>query len=284
MRLHWFDLALVLVVMTGCSSPTAPPTKISITAAIATQSPVIHPTYTHTPAPTEMPKKSVRISYSYFQGDGGEEIISCLNAYDNERFVLYDDGQLILYDNSKYYQSMLTQKEVEDLIGQITASGFFSLEGDGDQYVEGYATPAIQGNASAALRVDGRSISFRDPTHLIPPLKTALENILTFKPDDLHLYVPDEAVLWVYREDYISDLFSLLHGPPETEYVWTQSEFDLYPFALASLQYELTVITGEQLSFVMKHAHGIPDYFLVRQMDDGQERNYYVFVCPASFY
>jgi hypothetical protein len=273
-----------LMFLISCFPSEAFPTKTSVTAGKVTRThePAVIPP-THTPSPTEVPKKSVRISYSYFQGDGGEEILSCLNAYVNYRFVLYDDGQLILFDNSKYYESMLTQNEVEDLIGQITDSGFLSLEGDGDQYVEGYATPFFQGNASA-LRVDGRSISFQYSDQLALPLQISLEKIFTFKPDDLKLYVPNEAVLWVYREDYMPDSFYLFHEPSKTEYVWTQSAFDLYPFALASFSNELTVITGEQLSFVMKHARGIPDYFLVRQTVGQQELNYHVFVCPNFFY
>lgn len=277
------------MLLISCSPQVTPlPIEASGTAtkAVLTNTPKSIPTFTHTaPSPTQAPapKQSIRISYSVMPGDGVDEIISCINAYLNYRFVLYDDGQVILFRDSKYYEAMLTNNEIEDLIKQITLSGFFSLEGNGDQYSQGYVTPTFQGGWGYELRVDGKSIYFNDPNNLAGPLKTSLELILKFTPLDLDLYFPSRLILWVFPEQYLPPSISPNNEIPKTTEHWTQNEFDLYPFAVSSISYTPPVITGDDVSFIMQYAESVPSYFVVDQMDNQEEQKYHVFVCPDFF-
>lgn len=256
------------------------------TKIVITNTPTILPTSTN-PAPiptqTPAPKKSIRISYSVMPGDGVDEITSCINAYLNYRFVLYDDGQVILFRDSKYYEALLTNNEVEELINQITVSGFLSLEGNGDQYSAGYVTPTFQGGWGYQLRVDEKSIYFDDSENLAKPLKESLELVLKFAPHDLHLYFPNRLILWVFPEQYLPPSISPNNDIPKTTQQWTQNEFDLYPFAVSSISYTPPIITGDELSFIMQYTQTIPSYFLVDQMDNQEEQKYHVFVCPDFF-
>lgn len=213
-------------------------------------------------------------------GDGGDELTSCINAYLNYRFVLYEDGQLILFRDKKYYEALLTSNEIEGLINQITLSGFFSLEGNGDQYRQGYDASDIPSSWGYELRVDNKSIYFKDLDNLASPLKTSLELILKFTPHDFDLYLPNRLILWVFPEQYLPLSISLDNETPKSTQHWTQDEFDLYPFAVSSISYSPPIITGDELSFILHYAQTIPSYFVVDQLVNQEEQEYHVFVCP----
>ena len=282
-------LSLILMLLISCSPQVTPLPMEALatdTKVVFTNTPKPIPTFTNTaPSPTQTPapKKSVRISYSVMPGDGVDEIMSCINAYLNYRFVLYDDGQVILFKDSSYYEAMLTKNEIEELITQITLSGFFSLAGNGDQYSQGYVTPTFQGGWGYQFKVDGKSIYFNDLNNLADPLKTSLELVLKFMPQDLHPYFPNRLILWVFPEEYLPPSIDPNNDIPKTTQQWTQNEFDLYPFAVSSISYTPPIITGDELSFIMQYTQTIPSYFVVDQMVNQEEQKYHIFVCPDFF-
>ena len=72
-----------------------------------------------------------------------DEISACLDGDDTYRFVLNRDGHLIRFDETRYLEARISQAEIDKLLSEIDATGFSSLTGDGDQYIQNPPPPSF---------------------------------------------------------------------------------------------------------------------------------------------
>ena len=106
-----------------------------------------------------------------------DDMSACLASNNIFRFVLYQDGRLIKFDGFQHVETRISQAEHEDFLSNIGATGFTSLRGDVDQYLE---------NAPPASFIDtwGGSVTVHETTitvtpdksdHLVEPVTKTLE-------------------------------------------------------------------------------------------------------------
>src|SRR5574341_348325 len=132
-RSHVFILISCLTLY--CSSCEAP-------SAIGSTS--ISPTNTGKPeSSTTSSNAAVLISFIRQASDGMDDISACLGAYNIYRFVLYGNGQLIRLNEGQYMETHVSQAEIDDLLSKLEETGFSSLAGDGDQYIQNAPPPSF---------------------------------------------------------------------------------------------------------------------------------------------
>jgi len=101
-----------------------------------------------TPTPTTSTVSSIPISndvvvsFVISASDGMDDMSACLASNDIYRFVLYQDGRLVKFDGFQYMETKISQAEMDNFLSDISATGFSSLNGDGDQYIEDAPPPS----------------------------------------------------------------------------------------------------------------------------------------------
>ncbi|MFO7599906.1 MAG: hypothetical protein R6X27_08875, partial [Candidatus Desulfacyla sp.] len=157
----------------------------------------------------------VVVSFIIDASDGMDDMSACLAANDIYRFVLYQDGRLIKFDGFQYMETKISQAEMDNFLTDIEATGFSSLRGNGDQYIE---------NAAPASFIDtwGGSVTVHDTTipvtpgqsdDLVEPVTKTLEIIENYRPANLQPYAPESVSLWVFPEESID--LGLANPTPE---------------------------------------------------------------------
>jgi hypothetical protein len=221
--------------------------------------------------------KDVVVSFIIDASDGMDDMSACLAANDIYRFVLYADGRLIKFDGFQYVETRISQSEMEDFLSSIEATGFSSLSGNGDQYIENAPPPSFKDTWGGTVTVKEKTIPVTpgQSEYLVEPVTKTLEIIENYKPVNLGPYAPESVSLWVFQEENISlGLTNPTREPPVLN--WSVDEINLNDLLTDLTTYKPTVISGETLSFVMGQVKHIP---VVRQAQQNGQ-NYLVLVCP----
>jgi hypothetical protein len=253
---------LILTFLSACQSITPTP-AVSTTASIPISNEVV-------------------VSFIIGASDGMDDKSACLAANDIYRFVLYQDGRLIKFDGFQYVETRISQAEMEDFLSAIEMTGFSSLRGDGDQYIENAPPPSFRDAWGGSVTVNETVISVTpgQSAYLVEPVTKTLELIKNYRPANLRPYAPESASVWAFLEESID--LGLGNPTPEPPILnWSADEIDLN-----DLLTDLTashpdaskpkIISGETLSFVMRQVKHIP---VVRRVQQNRQ-NYLVVVCP----
>lgn len=255
--------------------------KLSLTSCLilsfltACQS--IAPTLT-TPTASSIPiSNDVLVSFMIGASDGMDDKSACLAANDIDRFVLYGDGRLIKFDGFQYVETRISQAEMENFLADIEATGFSSLSGDGDQYIENAPPPSFRDTWGGSVTVRETTITVTpgQSDYLIEPVTKTLQMIKNYRPANLQPYAPESVSLWVFLEESID--LGLANPTPEPPVLkWSVEEINLNDLLTDLATSDPKAISGETLSFVMRQVKHIP---VVRRVEQNGQ-NYLVVVCP----
>ena len=130
---------LILTFLTSCQSITPTPT-----ASTAASIPI---------------SNDVVVSLLIDASDGMDDMSACLAANDIYRFVLYQDGRLIKFDGFQYVETRISQAQMDNFLSDIEATGFSSLSGDGDQYLENPPAPSFKNTWGGSVTVNDTTIT-----------------------------------------------------------------------------------------------------------------------------
>ena len=179
---------------------------------------------------TVLPKEPL-ISYVMYGGDGeaSSELNTCIHWLSpHERFVLYDDGQLLQYKSGSIFEARLTPFEIQDLISRLEQTGFHEIE-DTSEAPDGYDIYNLpddfqygDGGWGRSITIEGQRIHIRDSLweYIIPSIEETLNIIETYEPPEVAVpYVPGEIEVFVLPKEsgYLPDksFESALEWPPE---------------------------------------------------------------------
>ena len=232
---------------------------------------------TSTPGTTTAISNDAVVSFTRDAYDGMDEMSACLGAYDIPRFVLYRDGRLIKFDGFQYVETRLSQADMDKLLSDIEATGFSSLSGDGDQYIENAPPPSFTDTWGGSITVNKTKITVTpgQSDNLVKPVTKTLEVIENYKPANLQPYSPENVSLWVFLEENIN--LGLANPTPEPPVMnWSVDKINLNDLLTDPATSKPKVISGETLSFVIGQVKHIP---VVRGVEQNGQ-NYLVVVCP----
>jgi hypothetical protein len=219
----------------------------------------------------------VVISFIKGASDGMDDKSACLAANDIYRFVLYEDGRLIKFDGFQYVETRISQAEMDDFLSDIKVTGFSSLRGDGDQYIENAPPPSFRDTWDGSVTVQATTITVTpgQSDYLVEPVTKTLEIIENYRPANLQPYAPESVSLWVFLEESID--LGLGNPTPEPPVLnWAVGEINLHDLLTDLATSKPKIISGETLSFVMRQVKHIP---VVRRVQQNRH-NYLVIVCP----
>jgi len=219
----------------------------------------------------------VVVSFVISASDGMDDMSACLAANDIYRFVLYQDGRLIKFDGFQYVEARISQAEMDNFLSDIETTGFSSLDGDGDQYIENTPPPSFIDTWGGSVTVNETTITVTpgQSDNLVEPVTKTLEIMEDYRPANLQPYVPESLNLWVFLEESIS--LGLANPTPEAPVLnWSIDEVNLNDLLTDPASSEPDVISGETLSFVMRQVKHIP---IVRRVEQNGQ-NFLVVVCP----
>lgn len=186
-------------------------------------------------------EKSVLISYRIYV-DGGDELINCLEGYSQPNFILYDNGQLVVYRNGHYQQTILAREEIDSLLAEIEKTGILQL---GKVEEEGFDQLIVKGNI----------YRFPRPNFPNKSLEQTVEIINQFQPSNLKPYFPENLLLWIYPVESVTSHEEFLPKPIPQIREWS-TELD----PLSKIGVGWIDIHGERLSGIMKQFNSFPDY------------------------
>jgi len=248
---------LILIFLTACQSITPTPTGSAI-ASIPISNGVV-------------------VSLMIGASDGMDDKSACLAANDIYRFVLYQDGRLIKFDGFQYVETRISQAEMDNFLSAIEATGFSSLTGDGDQYIENAPPPSFRDTWGGSITVKETTITVTpgQSAYLVEPVTKTLELIENYRPANLQPFAPESVRLWVYPEESI-DLGPGNPTPEPPVLKWAVDKINLNDLLTDLATSKPEIISGETLSFVMRQVKHIP---VVRRVEQNRQ-NYLVVVCP----
>src|SRR6185436_13307117 len=104
---------------------------------------------------------AVLIAYARNEGgDGIDDMSACLLGYSPYyRFVLFGDGRLVRFDETQYLETKISQAEIDKLLLELDATGFSSLTGDGDQYIQNAPEPSFKNTWEGSITIDQKTIA-----------------------------------------------------------------------------------------------------------------------------
>ena len=193
-------------------------------------------------------KKEALISYTIYV-DGGDELINCLEGYGQPNFILYDDGQLVVYRNKQYLEVTLLQDEVNSFLNMIESTGILNL---GKIEDEGFDRLIIKGNVYHFSRSN-----FPDKA-----IEKTIGIINQFQSPSLESYIPKNLVFWIYPIESLTPFEESLPRPIPQIKDWSSK---LKP--LSEFHKGFRDMSGEILPKIMKQFNGFPDYQIFREKD-----------------
>ena len=206
-----------------------------------------------------------------------DEKSACLGAYDTYRFVLYGNGQLIRFDEGQFMETSISPAEIDDLLSEVESTGFASLAGDGDQYIENAPAPNFADTWGGSITVQGKTIAVTpgQSDYLTEPVTKTLEIIENYQPGNWQPYAPASVSLWVFMEDSI-DLGTANPTPEPPVLKWSVDDINLEHLLTDLATSKPQVISGDSLTFLIQQLKHTP---VVRQVEQNG-RNYLIVVCP----
>lgn len=188
---------------TANTPSTASPTPTKISSTLTSE-----PTLTLVPSPvavkiTPKPQKVILVSLLDSFTDGGRNWPDdCLLWTYRYQFVLYEDGQLILYTQDELLETKLNKQEVDDLLRKIKETGFFEVPDGFDErgYSFIYQTPVPEkgdGGPSRTITVNGKQIIIKDNLrdYLIKPIINVERILENYHPASMKRFVPEELLV-----------------------------------------------------------------------------------------
>lgn len=186
------------------------------------------------------------ISYTIYV-DGGDELINCLEGYSQPRFILYDDGHLIVYRNKQYWETILRQEEVNSLLNIIKDTGIFEV---GEVDIGGFDK----------LIIKEKTYRFSHSNFFSKSIEETMDIINQFQPSSLEPYIPDNLVLWIFPVELTMPFEEFLPKPIPQVDNWS---LELNP--LSEFHEGFRDIRGEILLDIMNQYNGFPDYQIFKE-------------------
>lgn len=224
------------------------PMITSLPSEIPTSRPV---TITPTFDPNE-----VLVSYTQYS-DGGDEIKKCVSVTGWPQFLLYANGQLIIYRDAQYWESILSQSEISLLLKKIENTGILNL---GKVKEDGWEELIVKGRRyySSAETAIGET----------------LEIIEHFDPESRKSYVPERLHWRVFPVDNPDFLKDGLPEPVPPTRKWIKGSG-----AKALSEYGLfQELKGQEMLSIMAQFDHFPAY----QVFEENELLYITAICPFS--
>ena len=179
--------------------------------------------------------------------DGGDELINCIEGYSQPNFILYDNGQLVVYRDGHYQETILAQEEIDSLLDKIEETGIFHL---GKVEEEGFDQLIVKGNI----------YHFPRPNFPDKSLEQTVGIINQFQPANLKPYFPENLLLWIYPVESLSSFKEFLPKPIPPTRKWST---ELAPVSKIGVGW--INIYGERLPGIMKQFNGFPDYQIFKE-------------------
>lgn len=245
----------------------------TVTPASTTLYPTETPTFKLTTTSSPKPKNPILVSHINYSGGEVDQITACLWGNDFYDFVLYQNGHLIIFDGT-YRETIVPQPEIDKLLGAIEATGFFSIYGNGDQYIKNAPTPPYIGRESN-ITVNGNSIYLNADMidYEIEAIRKTQQLIGEFDAVNLQPYKPESVTIWAIK---ITDTsFDSYYPRPQPNTLHWSS--DTISLEILANEYPSKIInSGKALDFLMSQIKTIPDY----RMIDRDSQYYLVLTCP----
>ena len=201
-----------------------------------------------TPIATDSVSSDKSALISYTNGvDGGDELVNCLEGSSQPNFILYGNGHLVVYKNRQYWETSLTQQEIDSLLAEIEDTGIMRL---GKVEEEGFDELILKGNAYHFSR------------HNFPnkPVEQTIGIINEYQPPNLKPYIPENLLLWVYPVESLKSFEEFLPKPVPQTREWS-TELD----PLSKIGVGWINIHGERLPGIMKQFNSFPDYQIFKE-------------------
>lgn len=230
-------LAVISIIFSSCVADqnqpedlqAVPPATSTVTRVppALTAIPTFTPGWTRTPSsaqvrrasPTPYPTpKPYLIKLVQGGGDGVDEIYHCMAVYaPYPRFALYEDGQLLFYEDGKFWEAFLTRAEIDRLLEQIKETGYFQL-GDSleDHYDLPEGTQYGEGGWGISISVQGKGVYIHPQLeqYLVKPIREVTSILQNYRPREAaRPYLPRKMELWAVPMD--SGYFSTPEAPVE---------------------------------------------------------------------
>ncbi len=243
----------VISILSSCAPVSTPAQTQNMVPAVTlttapikpTNTPVFYPTPHRPPYPAIPSLKPVLFSYTILP-DGGDEINVCLDGDKQPTFILYSDGELILFRDGQYWHSILSRDEIDLFVEKISDTGLpKSLEAkfDWSQFAS-WAQISFQGKEFYPL-IDGYSESV---------FKKTVDIIRQYHPKSLQPYIPENITLWVFKVDKIESYVADLPTPIPPTKIWKKEIMPLSEY------YGYYIVTGITASKIMAQFDNFPGY------------------------
>jgi hypothetical protein len=272
---------LPLSTLTPPCTPTASPTAPYLTST-PTHTPIASPTVTATYTPN--PAETILISYYQSGTDGWPDWPDdCLLWLWRYQLVIYEDGHLIVHTKQGIFEKSLSSQEMDKLLRQIEATGFFRSSIETDQMGRDliYTTPIShfgEGGSTRTLMVKGKHVSIYDSLndYVMEPVKEVDQIISNYRPTGMKRYVPEE--LWLEVIDVTaSDLnhlnYPFVVKPSPTIMPWSA---ELPTLAELADLHDVAVFRGAEVPPLLIT---FPSFPMVRLFSE-HGREYSVVACP----
>jgi hypothetical protein len=229
------------------------------------------------PSSTPILENPILISYKQDGNDSIDRFTGCLIGLNTLSFVLYNNGRVVLFDGSRFMESTISQTEVQQLLADIESTGFFSVKGNGDEFVSPPPTSGFVGSSMQFITVKKKKINVTagQYQYLVEPIKETIEIVRKYKPQRLAPYVPDKLYIWVYpTQDTALTNFNPTPTPPTLEWAYESIPLDTLVFEPDGPE---KTISDKYLQFLMQEVKTVPIYRMVKQ----NAQHYLVMACPV---
>ena len=249
-------------------------TKPSVTPSLTrtiTETPYTSYTPTDIP-PTKVPPRDLLISYSKFGNDSCPYFIGCLGGLYNYRFLLFSDGQIIIYVDELYKTTILSKYEIDSLLSRIEKTGYLNLERNDAIYKETPPVPGYPYTGGETINVKGRYEEIRvwEYEYLVDAIPETISIVSNYVPANLKLYFPDKVRIYV--EKYQGFESDRVYGTPNQDILyWSEDSIPLEYFTKTDV-----VLPAKYMPFLAENLGFVPANQLVEQ--NGQM--YQVMICP----
>ena len=226
---------------------------------------------------TPVSENSILLSYEQDGNDSIDRFTGCLIGINTLSFVLYDNGRLVLFDGLQYMESTISQPDVKKLLADIESTGFFSVKGNGDEFVSPPPAPNFVGESQEIITVKNKTfaITTGQYKYVTKSIKDTMEVVKQYKPPRLVPYTPDRLALWVYpiKDTAVTNYYPT-PTPPTLEWASESIALDTLVFEPYGAE---KIISDKYLQFFMQEVKTVPAYRMVKQ----NEQYYLVMACPV---
>lgn len=229
------------------------------------------------PTPSSSFENPILISYEHDANDSVDYFTACLIGLDTFSFVLYKNGHIVLFEESQFVETTIPQAEIEKLLASIESTGFFLVNGGGDEFTSPPPTSGFVGSSMQIITVKEKTfiVTAGEYRYLVEPIKQTIQIVKEYRPPRLKPYVPDKLKIWVYPvQDVTVTNYDPTPTPPLLEWSHDSLPLDSLVFSLNSPSKS---ISGEYLQFFMQEVKTVPVFRMVKQ--NGQ--HYLIMACPA---